>query len=126
MEKIECAEAVAAPENEGPAESSGESFSSTLFTIGDVYLFHPDDPRCPAAESLWGVFDKRTDGTIRLESSSRDLLHFRKWHLLSEEYRHCRCATRAELRDYMASLLWFESHSTPADRAADRRVPVVM
>lgn len=124
MEKIECAEAATASEE--PTGSRCQPFSSIPFIIGDVYLFHPDDPRCPAAESLWGVFDKRTDGAIRLESSSRDLLHFRKWHLLPEEYRHCRCATRAELRDYMASLLWFESHSTPADRAADRRVPVVM
>lgn len=24
------------------------------FKVGEVYLFHTDDPRCPDAESLWG------------------------------------------------------------------------
>ena len=31
------------------------------FKVGEVYLFHTDDPRCPDAESLWGLYD-RHDG----------------------------------------------------------------
>lgn len=58
--------------------------------------------------SLWGVFDKRIGDTIYLESSSLNLQNFRKWHLLPIAYRFCRLATRSELRDYTANLIWSE------------------
>ena len=82
------------------------------FEVGEVYLFHPDDPLCPDESSLWGMFDRRDEtGTVRMESSSEDLKHFLRWHPLSPEYRYCRLSTRAELRDYAAALAYFESRS---------------
>ncbi len=84
------------------------------FTIGEVYLFHRTDPQCPAESSLWGVFDKHADNSIFLESSTRDLYYFRKWHKLPVGYNYCRLATRPELRDYTAGLQWFEFRRQPA------------
>ena len=86
------------------------------FTIGELYLFHPTDPLCPAESSLWGVYDKIEDGIIYLEHSTTDGRHFRLWEELPERYRYCRLATRLELRDYMYNLGIFEGscHSTPA------------
>lgn len=74
----------------------------------EVYLFHPSDPRCPAATSLWGQFDRRTDRGIVLETATTDLVHFRLRLLLPTEYRYCRLSSRTELRDYVCSQLWAE------------------
>ncbi|MFR9547128.1 MAG: hypothetical protein SNJ29_16360 [Rikenellaceae bacterium] len=79
------------------------------FHIGDLYLFHRSDPKCPAEESLWGMYDKQCGEVIHLESSSSDLHYFRSWHILSPCYHYVRLATRAELRDYMFNLAWYES-----------------
>ena len=78
------------------------------FMAGELYLFHPADPACPAEESLWGVFDKTENDTIFLESSSRDLKYFRVWHPLADEYRFARLASRDELRDYAMKLARYE------------------
>ena len=58
--------------------------------IGDLYLFHPTDPRCPSASSLWCIFDKRENSRIYAESASRDLLTFRLWIPLPTHYRYAR------------------------------------
>lgn len=78
------------------------------FMAGELYLFHPADPACPAEESLWGVFDKTENDTIFLESSSHDLKYFRVWHPLADEYRFARLASRDELRDYTMKLARYE------------------
>lgn len=72
--------------------------------IGELYLFHTDNPYCPSSSSLWGVYDKRSNHNVYLESSTLDLYHFRIWHKLPKCYRYCRCATRVELRDYMYNI----------------------
>lgn len=82
------------------------------FIAGEVYLFHTFALDCPPSESLWAIFDKRIGTAIYLESSSSDLLHFRKWLLLPVQYSYCRLATRNELRDYIANLTWFECRSS--------------
>ncbi|MFI3261467.1 MAG: hypothetical protein R3Y26_01025 [Rikenellaceae bacterium] len=79
------------------------------FRIGDLYLFHTTNPLCPAEESLWGMYDKQCGEVIHLESSTSDLRHFQSWHKLPSCYRYVRLATRAELRDYMFNLGWYES-----------------
>lgn len=71
---------------------------------GELYLFHPTDRACPATGSLLGIFDKIADGTLYLESSSWDFIHFRFWHRLSDDYCCCRRASRRELRDYIFNL----------------------
>ncbi len=38
--------------------------ANTIFHIGDLYLFHPNDPRCPAKTSLWGFHNKTVGGVI--------------------------------------------------------------
>lgn len=73
------------------------------FLVGEVYLFHPSDSRCPAEGSLWGIFDKKIGSEIYLESSTLDLSGFRYWHRLPDKYRYCRLSTRDELRDYIAA-----------------------
>lgn len=78
--------------------------ANTIFRIGDLYLFHPNNPRCPAKTSLWGFYDKTTNGVIYLEHSTEDLRHFRSWHRLPQCYRYYRLATCDELRDYMYNL----------------------
>ena len=78
------------------------------FESGELYLFHRTDPGCPRQGSLYGIYDKRIDSRIFLESSSRDMRKFRIWHLLPASYRYCRLATRAELRDYMYNMGYFE------------------
>ena len=74
------------------------------FHIGELYLFHPNNPRCPAKTSLWGFHNKTTSGIIYLEHSTEDLRYFRLWHRLPQCYRYYRLATRDELRDYMYNL----------------------
>lgn len=100
------------PVIEGDAEC--EPFSGVHFTMGELYLFHPSDPTCPANGSLWGVFDKRSDALLYLESSSTDLIHFSRWHRLPDGFRYCRRATRSELRDYTGNLSWTECTLTLA------------
>ena len=85
--------------------------AKTSFEVGELYLFHADDKLCPADGSLWAVVDKCIGQQIFLESSTADLKTYRRWHLLPKEYRFCRLATRAELRDYMYNLCWFENQS---------------
>lgn len=82
---------------------------TTEFRLGDLYLFHPSNPRCPASSSLWGFYDKRINGVIYLEHSSHNLRNFRLWHSLPKHYRYYRLSTRGELRDYMYNLGLFES-----------------
>ena len=43
------------------------------FESGELYLFHPTDPSCPASESLWGLFDKAAEGRVFFESSTSGL-----------------------------------------------------
>ena len=75
------------------------------FTPGELYIFYPEKhDRRP----LWGVFDKRLDGRIRLESSSSDLVCFETWHTLPDRYISCRLSSRDELRDYTAALTHYE------------------
>lgn len=76
----------------------------TTLHPGELYLFCPVNQSCPSTECIWGIFNKEEQGQIFLESSSRDLKHFRLWHLLPERYRLCRIATRDELRDYVAAI----------------------
>ena len=78
--------------------------ANTLFRIGDLYLFHPTNPRCPAKTSLWGFHNKTSKGIVYLEHSTEDLCHFRLRHRLPQCYRYYRLATRDELRDYMYNL----------------------
>ncbi len=74
------------------------------FHIGDLYLFHTSNSRCPSSSSLWGFYDKRINGIIYLEHSSHNLRKFRLYHPLSPRYRYYRLATRCELRDYMYNI----------------------
>lgn len=85
-------------------QSSNRKLHKSTFAIGELYLFHPMKKYCPARSSLWGIYDKTEDGIIYLESSTLDLIHFRIWHRLPDEYRYARRATRQELRDYMYNL----------------------
>ena len=78
------------------------------FKVGEVYLFHTDDPRCPDAESLWGLYDRHDGNSIFLESWSTDQKHFSKGRHLPEQYRFCRLSTRSELRDYMVNSIYSE------------------
>lgn len=77
--------------------------AKSYFRKGDLYLFHSSHPCCPSETSLWGFYDKTSNG-IYLEHSTLDLRHFRLWHKLPKRYRYYRLATRNELRDYMYSL----------------------
>ena len=74
------------------------------FRLGDLYLFHPCNPLCPASSSLWGFYDKRIKGVIYLEHSSHNLHNFHHSHSLPKHYRYYRLATRSELRDYMYNM----------------------
>lgn len=88
---------------------SKQELHKSPFVIGDLYLFHPTKKYCPAKSSLWGIYDKREDGIIYLESSTLDLIHFKLWHRLPKEYRYARRATRRELRDYMYNIGYRDS-----------------
>ena len=52
-----------------------------------------------------------TFSRLSLESSSHNLRSFRHWHILPEEYRYCRRASRHELRDYISGLIYNECHT---------------
>lgn len=90
----------------------------SIFRIGELYLFHHNDPRCPAKGSLWGIFDRRELGCLYLESSSLDLQTFYPYHILPVGYRYCRLASRGELRDYLSGLIYSECHRGLADVSA--------
>ena len=79
------------------------TFNSRL-SIGDLYLFHPSNKNCPYRSSLWGIYDKTEDSIIYLESSTLNLIHFKKCHPLPKYYCYYRLATRSELRDYMYNM----------------------
>ncbi len=91
-----------------PPEDRSGNMSDIDFETGEVYLFHRHDAHCPAAGSLWGIFDRRYGSRIGLESSTEDQFHFRHWHLLDPSYRYCRRSTRAEMRDYVANMILTE------------------
>lgn len=80
--------------------------SGVKFHVGEVYLFHCSDSRCPGSSSLWGQYDKHYRGRLYLESSSHGLRTFRLWHVLPSEYHYYRRASRSELRDYIFALSW--------------------
>ena len=88
----------------GKVKHQFQSLQFKRFIIGDLYLFHPTNKYCPSCSSLWGIYDKMKDGIIYLESSTLDLVYFKLWHRLPEEYRYSRRATRRELGDYMYNL----------------------
>lgn len=92
------------------------------FRVGDVYLFHRSDIRCPSRNSLWGQYDKHEQDRLYLESSSPDLRTFRKWHVLPSEYRYCRKANRSELRDYFFALSWSE-HRVACNSPSPNYIP---
>ncbi len=79
------------------------------FSIGELYLFHKNNPLCPAESSLWGFYDRRYGSVIYLESSSKDLRFFRMRDILPAGYRYVRLSSRDELRDYMWRLGYFEA-----------------
>lgn len=80
------------------------AFPNVRFSVGELYLFHETDPRCPQQSSLWGIFDRTDSRGLRLESATKDLLRFEHPCRLPAAYRYCRRATRAELRDYIYNL----------------------
>lgn len=88
------------------------------FIQGELYLYHPSDPHCPPESSLWGVFDRTADGYLLLESCSRDLFSFRCRIQLPHAYRYVRLASRDELRDYTAGLIYYECHIHEMDKGA--------
>ena len=88
--------------------------TKSYFRVGDLYLFHFSNPHCPPATSLWGFYNRTTDGVIYLEHSTLDLRYFRLWHKLPKRYHYYRLATRDELRDYMYSLAIGDSFSSVA------------
>ncbi len=85
------------------------SVSGTSFEAGELYLFHLEDPACPAEECLWGCYEDRGDECkIILENSTVDLHLFRLKGELPKAYKYHRLATRAELRDYAYALARYE------------------
>lgn len=95
--------------------------AKSILHIGELYLFYPSHTYCPPATSLWGFYDKTSNGIIYLEHSTIDLCHFRKWHKLSKRYQYYRLATRDELRDYMYSLGVADSISSPVSSVENTR-----
>lgn len=89
-------------------EHEYDALRGDRFAIGELYLFHCTDRACPAAGSLWGIFDRQCDRRIYLETSSRDLRRFERGLCLPVQYRYSRQATRTELRDYIYNLAAWE------------------
>lgn len=83
--------------------------SHPRYLCGDLYLFHPYNKHCPSKNSLWGIYDRTENGKIYLESSTLDNKIFRIWHPLPSKYCYSRRATRAELRDYMYNMGYYDS-----------------
>ena len=71
---------------------------------GELYLFHPSKRSCPFNESLLGVYGGYDSEGIRLESMTRDMVHFRYGEVLPSTYCYCRHATSSEIRDYFYNL----------------------
>ena len=78
------------------------------FKVGEVYLFHKENSECPDVESLWGLYDKRVEDAIYLETCTLDQKHFFRGQRLPAEYRFCRLSARHELRDYIANCICSE------------------
>ena len=93
-----------------PFSVSSPLHSVPDFQVGELYLFHRTNYRCPAASSLWGIFSNYKEGRMYLESSSLTLCTFHHWHILPEDYRYCRRSSRSELRDYISGLIYSECH----------------
>lgn len=85
-----------------------EPIAHSRLVDGELYLFRTTDDPLDEAASLWGVFYRRDDEEIILESSSRDLVEFAVWHRLPDGFRYCRLAARDELRDYTAALTFHD------------------
>lgn len=83
----------------------------TRLHANELYLFHPFDKRCPSHGSLWGIFDKHIGQEVFLESYTVDMIEYGRWYKLPDRYRHCRLASRAELKDYMYYLAIYEANS---------------
>jgi hypothetical protein len=89
-------------------EKTNQKPPTSKFQIGELYLFHPENKRCPPQTSLWGIYDKTENGVIHLELHSFDLKHFRSRFSLPKHYLFHRLATRSELRDFMYNLGYFD------------------
>ena len=75
------------------------------FVTGKLYLFHTSDADCPRETSLWGVVVRRTDDrTLLLKVCTRNPKQFVLGLQLPAGYRHCRLATRDELREFASNL----------------------
>lgn len=72
--------------------------------IGELYLFHPSKRSCPLDDSLLGVYGGYNKGSIRLESMTHDMVHFRYGEVLPSTYCYCRHASSSEIRDYFYNL----------------------
>ena len=93
-------------------EKTNQKLHTPEFQIGELYLFHPANKRCPPNTSLWGIYDNTKNGIIHLELHSVDLKHFRSRFILPKHYRFYRLATRSELRDFMYNLGYFDGKNT--------------
>ena len=83
------------------------------FEIGEIYLFHKTDPDCPDDDALWAVFGGRDANGIMLESCTDNLIDFTLRCRLPADYRHCRLASRSEVREYAVALAMFEIERNP-------------
>jgi hypothetical protein len=83
--------------------------SNAQFRIGELYLFHTDNPMCPPDESLWGFYDRTSMDSIYLEHSTINHSSFTLSHKLPKQYVYYRLATRSELRDYMYNFAVWET-----------------
>ena len=92
----------------GTVDSSRRFLQAAHCRAGELYLFCRAERASSSSGSLFGIFDKEVSGVIYMESSSRDMRHFRLWHRLPRGYRCSRRATRSELRDYIFNLACYE------------------
>lgn len=86
-----------------------ESIADVCFEVGELYLFHPSDPTCPADESLWGMGVSWTGCKLLFESASRDLTHFHYWQQEPLTILYYRKSDRGELRDYCYNMARFDA-----------------
>ena len=101
----------------GTSDSSRRFLQASRCRAGELYLFRRTERAYSASGSLFGIFDKEVSGVIYMESSSRDMHHFRLWHRLPRGYRCSRRATRSELRDYIFNLACYEYLHTGINRS---------
>ena len=71
---------------------------------GELYLFHSSNPDCPSSSSLWGVYDKTSNGRIYLEHCTTNHRQFQLRYKLPLQYRFHQMSTGSALRDYMYNL----------------------